>query len=40
MSLLPHLGTATAETRTAMALRAMANVVALDEGREPADRVN
>ena len=40
VSLLPHLGTATAETRTAMALRAMANVVALDEGREPADRVN
>lgn len=39
VTLLPHLGTATAQTRTAMALRAMANVVALDEGREPPDRV-
>lgn len=37
--LLPHLGTAAEEVRTAMAMRAMDNVVALDEGRAPPDRV-
>ena len=37
--LLPHLGTATDDVRTDMALRAMANVVALDEGRDLPDRV-
>ncbi len=40
VTLLPHLGTATEETRTAMALRAIANLTAHAEGREPADRVN
>lgn len=39
VTLLPHLGTAAEEVRTAMAMRAMENVVALDEGREPPDRV-
>lgn len=39
VTLLPHLGTATDEVRTAMALRAMANISALAEGREPPDRV-
>ncbi|WP_134726168.1 2-hydroxyacid dehydrogenase [Paracoccus luteus] len=37
--LLPHLGTAADDVRTDMALRAMANVVALDEGRDLPDRV-
>ncbi|MBV0891568.1 D-glycerate dehydrogenase [Paracoccus sp. Z118] len=39
VTLLPHLGTAAEEVRTAMAMRAMDNVVALDEGRAPPDRV-
>jgi len=38
-TLLPHLGTATDETRTRMALRALENVVAFSQGRPPADRV-
>lgn len=38
-TLLPHLGTATEEVRTAMALRALANIVAVAEGRRPGDRV-
>ncbi len=37
--LLPHLGTATDDVRTDMALRALANVIALDEGRALPDRV-
>ncbi|WP_348635576.1 D-glycerate dehydrogenase [Sphingobium sp. Sx8-8] len=37
--LLPHLGSATIETRTAMGLRALANIDAFVSGREPADRV-
>ena len=37
--LLPHLGSATDETRTAMGEKAMANVVAWAEGRELPDRV-
>lgn len=38
-TLLPHLGTATDEVRTDMAMRAMANLVAFAEGRSPQDRV-
>jgi len=37
--LLPHLGTATLETRTAMGFRALDNVDAVLAGREPPDRV-
>jgi lactate dehydrogenase-like 2-hydroxyacid dehydrogenase len=37
--LLPHLGSATVEARTAMGEKAMANVVAWAEGRELPDRV-
>ena len=37
--LLPHLGSATVETRTAMGEKAMANVVAWAEGRELPDRI-
>lgn len=37
--LLPHLGTATEQVRTGMAMRAMANLVAFDEGQDPPDRV-
>jgi lactate dehydrogenase-like 2-hydroxyacid dehydrogenase len=37
--LLPHLGSATVETRTAMGEKAMANVVAWSESRELPDRV-
>ncbi|MGX7895887.1 2-hydroxyacid dehydrogenase [Tsuneonella sp. HG222] len=37
--LLPHLGSATQETRTAMGEKAMANVVAWAEGRDLPDRV-
>jgi len=37
--LLPHLGSATEETRTAMGMRVVENVTAFFEGREPADRV-
>lgn len=37
--LLPHLGSATLETRTAMGLRALANVAAFAEGDDPPDRV-
>ncbi|WP_299360276.1 D-glycerate dehydrogenase [uncultured Paracoccus sp.] len=39
VTLLPHLGTAAEQVRTDMALRAMANLVALDEGRDLPDRV-
>jgi lactate dehydrogenase-like 2-hydroxyacid dehydrogenase len=37
--LLPHIGSATLETRTAMGMRAIDNLVAFFQGREPADRV-
>ena len=37
--LLPHLGSATTETRVAMGLRCLANVRAFLAGEEPADRV-
>ena len=37
--LLPHLGSATLETRVAMGLRAIANVKAFFDGAEPGDRV-
>lgn len=37
--LLPHLGTATVETRTAMGFRALDNVDAVLAGQEPPDRV-
>ncbi|WEF23576.1 D-glycerate dehydrogenase [Paracoccus sp. S3-43] len=39
-TLLPHLGTATEDTRTAMGLRALDNLTAFAEGRDPHDRVN
>lgn len=39
VTLLPHLGTAAEEVRTAMGLRALDNLVALAEGRAPPDRV-
>lgn len=38
-TLLPHLGTATDETRTLMGLRALRNLVAFAEGQPPPDRV-
>ena len=38
--LLPHLGSATTETRVAMGLRALANLEAFLGGREPPDRVS
>jgi len=37
--LLPHLGSATEETRTAMGMRVVENLTAFFEGREPPDRV-
>ena len=37
--LLPHLGSATTETRVAMGLRSLANVKAFFDGQEPGDRV-
>jgi glyoxylate reductase len=38
--LLPHLGSATTETRTAMAILAAQNAIALLEGRRPPTPVN
>ncbi len=38
--LLPHLGSATAETRQAMGQMALDNIIAWSEGREPPQRVN
>lgn len=40
VSLLPHLGTAAEEVRTAMGLRALDNLLAFAEGRAPQDAVN
>ncbi len=37
--LLPHIGSATRETRDAMGLRAIANLTAIFDGEEPRDRV-
>ena len=37
--LLPHLGTATEEVRTDMAMRALANLAAFFKGDAPPDRV-
>ena len=37
--LLPHIGSATRETRQAMGYRAIANLVAIFSGEEPGDRV-
>ena len=37
--LLPHLGSATVETRTAMGMRALANLDAFFRGEPPPDRV-
>ena len=39
-TLLPHLGTATDDVRTDMGLRALSNLIAFAEGRDPHDRVN
>lgn len=39
-TLLPHLGTAAEEVRTAMAMRAMDNLLALQRGDRPKDQVN
>lgn len=39
VALLPHLGSATEETRTAMGNRVLANIAAFFAGEEPADRV-
>lgn len=39
-TLLPHLGTATDDTRTAMGLRALDNLTAFAQGLPPHDRVN
>lgn len=38
-TLLPHLGTATDDTRTQMALRALGNIQAFALGRNPPDRI-
>lgn len=38
--LLPHLGSATAETRQAMGQMALDNIIAFSEGREPPQKVN
>ena len=37
--LIPHLGSATTETRVAMGLRSLENVEAFFDGKEPGDRV-
>jgi len=37
--MLPHIGSATLETRTAMGMRAIENLRAFFAGREPPDRV-
>jgi len=37
--LLPHIGSATVETRDAMGYRAIDNLVAIFKGEAPADRV-
>jgi lactate dehydrogenase-like 2-hydroxyacid dehydrogenase len=37
--LLPHLGSATEETRNAMGMKVVDNITAFFEGREPPDQV-
>jgi lactate dehydrogenase-like 2-hydroxyacid dehydrogenase len=37
--LMPHIGSATKETREAMGFRALDNLDAIFSGREPRDRV-
>ena len=37
--LLPHLGSATEETREAMGMRVLSNITSFFDGKEPADRV-
>ncbi len=37
--LLPHLGSATEETRTAMGMKVVDNITAFFDGRSPPDRV-
>ncbi len=37
--LMPHIGSATVETRNAMGFRALDNLDAIFSGREPADRI-
>jgi lactate dehydrogenase-like 2-hydroxyacid dehydrogenase len=37
--LLPHIGSATEETREAMGFRAIDNLIAIFNGEEPGDRV-
>ena len=37
--LMPHIGSATRETRDAMGFRALDNLDAFFEGRDPGDRV-
>lgn len=37
--LLPHLGSATSETRTAMGMKVVENITAFFDGRDPPDRV-
>jgi lactate dehydrogenase-like 2-hydroxyacid dehydrogenase len=37
--LLPHIGSATEETRVAMGFRAIDNLIAIFNGKEPGDRV-
>ncbi len=37
--MLPHLGSATEETREAMGLRVLSNIISFFDGKEPADRV-
>ena len=38
--LLPHMGSGTIETRTAMGMRALANIDAFVSGQQPPDRVD
>ena len=37
--LLPHLGSATLETRTAMGMKVVENITAFFDGRDPPDRI-
>jgi lactate dehydrogenase-like 2-hydroxyacid dehydrogenase len=37
--LLPHLGSATSETRTAMGMKVVENITAFFDGRDPPDRI-
>jgi lactate dehydrogenase-like 2-hydroxyacid dehydrogenase len=37
--LLPHLGSATSETRTAMGMKVVENITAFFDGHDPPDRI-